>query len=106
MPLTNIIDGRNQHYRFNTVLAIVEPTHHDNSCAGADQSEAGPASDRFIYAERCGISVSNAVRWADGFESQVTLYLYDRGGGGNESVGLDLDNGPTEREFRRSCDAA
>jgi len=76
MPLTNIIDGRDQRYRFNTVLAIVEPTRHDNNCADADQGEKS-ASDNFFYAEQYGISVANAVRWADSFESQVTLYLYN-----------------------------
>ena len=67
MPLANIIDERDRRYRFNTVLAIVEPTRHDNGCADADQVDRSE-SDDFLYAERHSISVSDAVQWANSFK--------------------------------------
>ena len=75
----NIIDRRKRVYRWQKVSAIVEATSHDNACADSDQQPSGP--DDFTYEQLEGVSIQDAVAWADAFDSPVTLYLYDDGKG-------------------------
>jgi hypothetical protein len=82
MPLTNIIDERDRRYRFNKVLAIVEPTWHDCGLPEADQVDKDTVKrevdgERLVYADRGNLSVADAIKWADSFESHVTLFLYN-----------------------------
>ncbi len=76
--ITNIIDRRKRPYRFLKVNAVVEATWQDNACEDADQVEnaVGP-----VYEEEEHITVAEAIQWAHGFASLVTLYLYDEDGG-------------------------
>jgi hypothetical protein len=75
----NIIDNRKRRYRWKKINAIVEATAHDNSCADSDQQPDGP--DDVTYEQVEGVSLQDAVAWADAFDSPVTLYIYDDGEG-------------------------
>lgn len=75
--IVNFIDLRSRPYRWSSVLAVVEAAAKDNQAEDADQVNAGFGIE-IDYAERDGISVREAVLWADRLEGMVTLYLYDR----------------------------
>lgn len=77
MPLTNIIDERDNPFRFSRINAKIEPTCHDNSVIGAEQVDhTVNIEDRmFTIAERYGLSLTDAVQWANTFKAPVTLYL-------------------------------
>jgi len=74
--LVNVLDLRERPYRWGAVLAVVEAASHDAEAVDADPVE-GPVDVQVDYAERDGISVREAVLWADRMEGPVTLYLYD-----------------------------
>lgn len=73
--IANVIDNRSLRYRWNRVNAVAEPTWHDNKCPDADQAK--PTEDEVDYEERAGISVNEAIKWADDLPYSVTLYLSD-----------------------------
>jgi len=73
--ILNIIDNRENKHRWTNVLAIIEPTWHDNSCNNSDQST--PCEGEEDYAEKKGISLSDAIKWAENLSFNVTLYIYD-----------------------------
>ena len=75
--IVNFIDLRSRPYRWSSVLAVVDAAAKDNQAEDADQVNAGFGIE-IDYAERDGISVREAVLWADRLEGMVTLYLYDR----------------------------
>ena len=75
--IVNMIDLRSRPYRWSAVLAVVEAAAKDNAAEDADMVDAGIGIE-IDYAEREGISVREAVLWADRLEGMVTLYLYDR----------------------------
>ena len=77
--IINVMDLRERPYRWKTVCAVVQSAAKDNVAEDADQvtHDMGVEID---YAERDGISVRDAVLWADRLEGMVTLYLYDRDG--------------------------
>ncbi len=79
--IANIIDRRTRKYRWKSVQAIIEAIWHDNSCEDSDQAQVGSENgDSYVlYEERDGVSVSEAVTWAQGQSCPVTLYLYDQG---------------------------
>jgi hypothetical protein len=77
--LCNIIDHRARPHRWKRINAILEATAHDNNVADADQAPASP--DDVTYDQREGITVAEAVAWANGEKGAVTLYLYDEGEG-------------------------
>jgi hypothetical protein len=83
--ILNICDRRKRPFRWMRVDAIVEPTWHDNRCKDSDQA---PKNESEIsYDERNGISLSDAIKWAENIGISVTLYIYDEGG--NTSVKLN-----------------
>lgn len=75
--IVNMIDLRSRPYRWSAVLAVVEAAAKDNAAEDADKVDSGIGIE-IDYAEREGISVREAVLWADRLEGMVTLYLYDR----------------------------
>lgn len=75
----NVIDNRTRPYRWKRINAIVEPTCHDNSCSDSDQAESGP--DDIVYDEREGISLADAITWANSLPCGVPLFLFDEGRG-------------------------
>jgi hypothetical protein len=87
--ITNIIDERARPYRFLDILAIVEAAFHDNSCRDSDQvlERSGPLCD-----ERGGITLAEAIAWANSYSDPVTLFLYDRPDG---SKYYGFGNSPT-----------
>lgn len=78
MGIINVIDRRERRYRFLKVNAVVEAAWHDNGCADADQIEAAEGPD---YAQVEHIDVESAIKWANGYASPVTLFLYDEDSG-------------------------
>jgi hypothetical protein len=81
VPIWNIIDRRKRPHRWKAITAIMEPTYHDNSVAGADEVEE--ATSDTVYDQRAEISVADAVTWVQSLPFPATLYLYDLGDGIN-----------------------
>lgn len=73
--IANVIDNRKSPYRWKCVNAIIEPAWHDNKCRDADQAE--PVLGELDYDERPGLSVNDAIEWANHLPFLVTLYLLD-----------------------------
>jgi hypothetical protein len=73
--IANVIDNRKSPYRWKRVNAIAEPAWHDNKCRDADQAER--ALGELDYEERIGISVNDAIKWANDLPFMVTLYFND-----------------------------
>lgn len=61
--ICNIIDQRKRRYRWARVTVIAEATFHDNSVADSDQ--ASPDADAVEYAEESGLSLADAIAWAN-----------------------------------------
>ncbi|MEM9969999.1 MAG: hypothetical protein AAF762_02715 [Pseudomonadota bacterium] len=72
----NVIDLREQPYRWREVVAVLESAFKNNEAEGADKV-TGDIGALIDYAERPGISVREAMQWAEGAGGPVTLYLYD-----------------------------
>ena len=69
--LINVMDLRERPYRWSNVLAVVQ-----NAAEDADPvPEMGGI--QIDYAEREGISVREAVLWAEKLDGMVTLQIYD-----------------------------
>ncbi len=77
----NIVDHRQRVYRWKLVNAVIEAVEHDNSCADADQAPDYDVMEVIDYDQKEGVSVSEAIKWADQKSCPVTLYLYDNGSG-------------------------
>lgn len=77
----NIVDRRSRPFRWKRVNAIIEAVEHDNSVADADQAPETAAEDVIDYDQREGVTVKEAVDWANQQRCPVTLYLYDDGMG-------------------------
>lgn len=75
--LINLIDLREAPYRWKTVLAVVESAAKNNSAENADTVENAGGVE-IDYAEREGLTVREAVLWAEQLQGKVTLYLYDK----------------------------
>jgi len=75
--IVNLLDLRERPYRWSSILAVVQSAAKDNAAEDSDvvDDTLGVVID---YAERDGISVRDAVLWADQLGGMVTLYLYDR----------------------------
>ncbi len=75
--IVNLIDLRENAYRWKNVLAVVESAAKNNKAEGADtvDVEIGVEID---YAERESITVREAILWAEQVQGKVTLYLYDQ----------------------------
>lgn len=74
--IVNVIDVRENAYRWKSVLAVVESAAKNNVAEGADVTDAALGVE-IDYAEREGISVRDAFLWAEQVQGKVTLYLYD-----------------------------
>ena len=75
----NVVDRRTRPYRWREVNAIIEATSHDNACEDADQQQA--SEDDLAYDQLEGVTLQEAVVWANDQTCPVTLYLYDKGAG-------------------------
>lgn len=77
--LVNIVDNREHRFRWKCINAILEPASHDNSCKDSDRAASAP--DATPYEDREGISLAEAIAWANTKPHEVTLFLYDEGCG-------------------------
>jgi hypothetical protein len=75
--IVNLIDLRERPYRWKSVLAVCETAIKDNEAEDSDRIAPGIGVE-IDYAERDGISVREAVLWAEQMNGLVTLHLYDR----------------------------
>ena len=73
----NLIDLREQPYRWAKVMAVVESATKNNEADDSDQVPPNGGIE-IDYAERCGVSVRDAVLWAERMDGPLTLYLYDQ----------------------------
>jgi hypothetical protein len=77
----NIIDRRSRPYRWRRVNAIVEAVEHDNSVADADRAPTSDCAIVVDYDQVEGVTLAQAIAWANQQTCPVTLYLYDDGKG-------------------------
>ncbi|MBT8459596.1 MAG: hypothetical protein HKP37_04155 [Boseongicola sp.] len=81
--LVNLIDLREHEYRWSSVMAVLESATKNNEAEDADQVKPGLGIE-VDYAERTGLSVREAVLWAEKTDGPLTLYLYDDEGEARE----------------------
>ncbi len=75
--IVNLIDLRSRPYRWKSVLAVCESAVKDNEAEDSDLIAPGVGVE-VEYAERDGVSLREAVLWAEQLGGLVTLYIYDR----------------------------
>ena len=75
--LVNVLDLRERPYRWNDVLAVAQNAAED---ATAEDADPVPETElaQIDYAEREGISVREAILWAEKLDGLVTLSIFDR----------------------------
>lgn len=76
----NVIDERKRPYRWKRINAFIEDVAHDNSCADADQAQTD-LKTTVTYEEKLGVSLHEAIVWAEAQAGRVTLYICDEGDG-------------------------
>ena len=78
--IVNVVDLRENPYRWARVLATVEDAGRATVAKDGDslKMQPGVAID---YAEREGISVNEALKWAEYLPAPVVLTLYDHEAG-------------------------
>jgi hypothetical protein len=81
----NIVDERKCVYAWKDVNAVIENTWQDNSVPDGDYLAPAECDD-ITYEERIGISLHEAIQWAESKAARVTLYLYSRGDGIEQPV--------------------
>ena len=74
--IVNVLDLRERPYRWKNIVAVIQSATKDNVAEDSDQVQEGLGIE-IDYAERQGLSVRDAVLWAEGMGGMVTLYLYD-----------------------------
>ncbi|MEP0564592.1 MAG: hypothetical protein ABJC64_09345 [Paracoccaceae bacterium] len=75
--IVNVVDVRENTYRWKSILAVVESAAKNKVADNADVTDASLGVE-IDYAERDDISVRDAFIWAEQVQGKVTLYLYDR----------------------------
>ena len=74
--IVNIIDLRENPYRWAKVLATVEDAGRATQAEDGDTLKMAPGV-AIDYAEREGISVHEALNWANFLPSPIVLTIYD-----------------------------
>lgn len=75
----NIVDHRKHKYRWSKIDAVIEDTSHDNAVENSDYVEAS-TDEAYVQCEgKAGISIHEAICWAENLPGRVTLFLYDFG---------------------------
>ena len=74
--LMNVMDLRERPYRWREVLAVLESAFKNNEAPDGDKV-SGDIGAFIDYAERSGITVRDAMQWAEQAGGPVTLYLFD-----------------------------
>jgi len=75
--IVNVIDLRENAYRWKSIVAVVESATKNNEAEGADPVEV-TAGIEIDYAERENVSIREAFLWAEELQGKVTLYLHDQ----------------------------
>lgn len=75
-------------YRWKKVNAIIEAVEHDNSCADADQAPETLPLQVIDYDKPEGVSIADALAWANTQRCPVTLYPLRRWQRDNERGAL------------------
>ena len=76
--LVNVLDLREKPYRWSDVLAVAQNAAEDNVAEDGDKIPDQGDDIQIDYAEREGVSVREAILWAERLEGLVTLHIYDR----------------------------
>ena len=76
--LVNVLDLREKPYRWSDVLAVAQNAAEDNVAEDGDKIPDQEDDVQIDYAEREGVSVREAILWAERLEGLVTLHIYDR----------------------------
>ena len=76
--IVNVLDLREKPYRWSEVLAVAQNAAEDNIAEDADQVPDMGGGIQIDYAERDGVSVREAILWAERLDGMVTLHIYDR----------------------------
>lgn len=76
--LVNVLDLREKPYRWSDVLAVAQNAAEDNVAEDGDKIPDMGDDIQIDYAEREGISVREAILWAERLDGLVTLHIYDR----------------------------
>ena len=76
--LVNVLDLRERPYRWSDVLAVAQNAAEDNAAEDSDKIPDSGEDIQIDYAEREGISVREAILWAERLDGLVTLTIYDR----------------------------
>jgi hypothetical protein len=63
------------------INAIIEATWHDNSVADTDVAPPVHLDDEVTHDQLEGVSLHDAIKWANEQTCPVILYLYDEGDG-------------------------
>jgi hypothetical protein len=77
----NVVDRRKRPFRWAKINAIIEATWHDNTVADSDTARPTSMHTEVTYDAQEGISLHEAIQWANDQTCPVTLYLYDEGAG-------------------------
>jgi hypothetical protein len=78
MRVASMIDSRSRRHRSHHLRATVEPSAHYNLCELRRGYEtANACAGGSLYAEREGLTVRQAVAWAESVPGPLTLYLSD-----------------------------
>lgn len=78
MPVVNVIDNRSKKYRWKKVNVMAEPTYMDNRRSkrgGIDEGEK--PKTLWHQADLNGVSIQEALAWANKYDSETTLTISD-----------------------------
>ena len=74
--IVNVIDLRENPFRWGRIMAVAEDA--GRATVSVDGDRLPQSADVAIdYAERDGVSVHEALRWAEGLPAPAVLTLYD-----------------------------
>lgn len=76
--IVNVLDLREKPYRWSDVLAVAQNAAEDNIAEDSDKVPELGEGIQIDYAEREGVSVREAILWAERLDGMVTLHIYDR----------------------------
>lgn len=73
--ITNIVDRRENSYKWSSLWGVVEPTCHDNSIPGADTSPSEQVG--FVDYTSEPKTLSELLEWANSINGNMTLFIYN-----------------------------
>jgi len=76
--LVNVLDLREKPYRWSDILAVAQNAAGFNAAEDGDKIPENGDYIQIDYAERDGVSVCEAILWAERLDGMITLTIYDR----------------------------